>query len=140
MEFPNYAGCVLLADSHHALSEGIRRLLSTSFSTVVMVADESSLLEAARRLHCDFVIIDISLPKGNCIDFLRAFRKQFDTMKIIILGVYDMPTVAQTAIQAGANGYVVKRELGTDLLDAVDAVLNGHQYVSPAVSKVASVF
>ena|SRR5215217_2277613 len=135
MDSLKYTGCVLLADSHHGLSDGVRRLLATSFETVVMVADEGSLLEVAQRLQGDLVVIDIGLPQGSCINFLQDFRRRFEKIKIIIIGVYDAPIVAQTALSAGANGYVIKRSLATDLLNAVDAVLIGQQYISPEVLK-----
>jgi DNA-binding NarL/FixJ family response regulator len=52
---------VLLADSHHRLTEGVRRLLETAFETVIMVADEASLLEGARRVQPDMAVVDLSL-------------------------------------------------------------------------------
>ncbi len=54
--------CVLLADRHHGLSEGVRGLLETEFGTVVMVADEASLLEGAVRLRPDEAIATDLLP------------------------------------------------------------------------------
>ena len=54
-------GCVLLADRHHDLTEGVRGLLETAFETVVMVADEASLLEGASRLRPDVAVVDLSL-------------------------------------------------------------------------------
>ena len=50
--------CVLLADAHHGLSEGVRRLLATAFEAIVMVADEVSLFEAAARLRSDLAVVD----------------------------------------------------------------------------------
>ena len=57
--------CVLLADSHKELSEGVRGLLETKFATVVMVADETSLIEASGRLRPDMVVVDISLSRHD---------------------------------------------------------------------------
>ena len=51
--------CVLLADRHHGLTEGVRGLLATAFGTVVMVADEESLIDGADRLQPDVAIVDI---------------------------------------------------------------------------------
>ena len=64
--------CVMLADRHHGLTEGVRGLLETTFKTVVMVADEASLLEAADRIHPDVTIVDISLSQGSGLGWLRA--------------------------------------------------------------------
>ena len=54
--------CVLLADRHHGLTEGVRGLLETAFGTVVMVADEASLLEGASRLRPDVAVVTDLLP------------------------------------------------------------------------------
>ena len=53
--------CVLLADRHHGLTEGVRGLLETAFATVVMVADEASLIDAASRLTPEIAVVDLSL-------------------------------------------------------------------------------
>ena len=56
--------------------------------------------------------------------------------KIIVLSVHDEPTVVQAALEAGASGFVLKRAIATDLLNAVDAVLAGGRYVfAPAISR-----
>ena len=57
--------CVLLADRHHALAEGVRDLLATSFDSVVMVADEGSLFAAAARLEPALVVVDVSLSHSE---------------------------------------------------------------------------
>jgi len=57
----NY-GCVLLADSHPPMLEGVRSLLQELFEAVVMVADEASLLRAAEQLKPELAVVDVSLP------------------------------------------------------------------------------
>ena len=64
--------CVLLADRHHGLTEGVRGLLETAFGTVVMVADEASLLEGAGRLQPDVAIVDLSLARDGGLRWLRS--------------------------------------------------------------------
>ena len=61
------SGCVVLADRHHGLTEGIRGLLGTRFRTVVMVADESSLQETAARLRPMVVVADLSLARDHSL-------------------------------------------------------------------------
>jgi len=55
--------CVLLADRHHGLTEGVRGLLATAFGSVVMVADEGSLIEGAGRLQPEVAVVDLSLAR-----------------------------------------------------------------------------
>ena len=124
---------VLLADPHHALSDGVRGLLATTFRSVVMVADEVSLFESAGRLQSDLAVVDLALSRGNALDLIRRLRDRFPAMKMIIVSVHDQSSVSRSVLEAGADGFVVKRAIATDLLPAADAVLAGQRFVSPAI-------
>jgi DNA-binding NarL/FixJ family response regulator len=114
--------CVLLADRHHGLTEGVRGLLATAFGTVVMVADEPSLLEGAGRLQPDVAVVDLSLAMDGNLNWLQALRQSCPHLKVIVLSVHDEESVRQAALRAGADAFVLKRAIATDLLSAVDAV------------------
>jgi len=114
--------CVLLADRHHALTEGVRGLLETAFGTVVMVADETSMLEGAGRLQPDMAVVDLSLARDSGLGWLRALRQRCPDLKVIVLSVHDEQTVCRAALRAGADAFVLKRAIATDLLPAVDRV------------------
>ena len=126
--------CVLLADRHHGLTEGVRGLLETAFGTVVMVADEASLLEGASRLRPDVAVVDLSLAGDHGLGWLREVRRRCPGLKVIVLSVHDEQTVRQAAMEAGADAFVLKRTLATDLLTAVALVRGGeggeHQTVT----------
>ena len=117
--------CVLLADRHHGLTEGVRGLLETTFRTVVMVADEASLLEGADRIRPDVAIVDISLAQDSGLGWLRALRQRCPEVKVIVLSVHDEQSVRRAAMEAGADSFVLKRAIATDLLDAVEYVRRG---------------
>jgi DNA-binding NarL/FixJ family response regulator len=114
--------CVLLADRHHALTEGVRGLLETAFGTVVMVADEASLLEGAGRLRPDMAVVDLSLARDRGLGWLRALRQRCPELKVIVLSVHDEQAVCRAALGAGADAFVLKRAIATDLLPAVERV------------------
>ncbi len=117
-----HLSCVLLADSHQGLSEGVRGLLETAFGTVIMVAEEASLLEGAKRLQPDVAVVDLSLARHGGLDWLRTLRKLCPEVKVIVLSVHDEESVRQAAIDAGADAFVLKRAIATDLLPAVESV------------------
>jgi CheY-like chemotaxis protein len=127
--------CVLLANPHLGLIEGVHGLLATAFETVVMVADEGSLFDSARRLESDLAVVDLGLSRGNGLEMVRRLRNCFPEMKLIIISLHDQPSVSRAVIAAGANGFVAKRAIGADLLAATDAVLCGQRYVSPEVAQ-----
>ena len=121
----NPMSCVLLADRHHGLTEGVRGLLETTFGSVVMVADQASLLEGAARLRPEVAIVDLSLARDSGLGWLRALRRRCPDLKVIVLSVHDEESVRSAAIEAGAAAFVLKRTIVTDLLPAVDAVRSG---------------
>ena len=116
---------MLLADRHHGLRDSVRGLLETAFETVFMVADEASLLEGAGRLMPAVVVLDLSLSAGDLHGLLARVGARAPGSKVLLLSVHDEPTVAASALDAGADAVVLKRSLVTDLMPAVDALLAG---------------
>jgi len=125
--------CVILAGRHHGLSEGVRGLLETTFSTVVMVADEVSLFESATRLSATLAIVDLSLAAGDGVGLVSRLRGRCPHLKLIVISVHDEGSVSQSVLSAGADGFVIRHAIATDLLPAVNCVLAGERYLSPAV-------
>ena len=113
-------GCVMLADRHHGLTEAVRGLLETAFGTVVMVADEASLLEGAGRLRPDVAVVDLSLARDNSLGWLRAVRQRCPDLKVIVLSVHDEESIRRVVMEAGADAFVLKRAIATELLPAID--------------------
>ena len=129
--------CVVLADRHHTLVEGIRGLLETTFDAIVMVADEKSLLESVERLQPMMAVVDLSLARRDSLRWLQQLRERYPNLKLILLSVHSEASVCQSALAAGANGYVLKCTVATELLPAIDAVLDGQQYISQGIAKTA---
>jgi two-component system response regulator DegU len=126
------AGRVLLADCHLNMLEGVHDLLETLFETVVMVADERSLIVAVVTFEPDLAVVDLSLPVegGNIV---RRLLERYPTLRVIVLSVYDEPVLATQILEFGAAGVVLKRSAATDLLPAIQEVLRGGKYASPAL-------
>ncbi len=127
--------CVLLADRHHGLSEGVRGLLEAAFDSVFMVGDEASLLEGAHRLRPPVVIVDLSLAAGDAQGLLSRVIARSPDSKVVVLTVHDEPSVADAALRAGAHAVVLKRAIATDLLTAITEVVAGRRYASPGLSR-----
>jgi|SRR5579863_8117674 DNA-binding NarL/FixJ family response regulator len=126
--------CVLIADRHHVLFAGIRGLLETTFDKVFLVTDKASLIEGALRLQPTIIVMDLSYAAGNLPDLVRELRHQAPMAKLLLLSVHDEPAVITSAMTAGADGLVVKRALGSDLIPAIDAVLAGQRYFFSSVA------
>jgi DNA-binding NarL/FixJ family response regulator len=124
---------VLLADAHPNMLAAVRRLLEGTFAVVVMVADELSLLDAVSLMNPDLVVVDLSLPVAGSVNVVRCLLNQHPDLRVIVLSVHDEQPAISEALGAGAAGFVLKRTAVVDLTPAVDAILRGETYVSPAL-------
>ena len=112
-----------MADRHLGLVEGVRGLLETEFEAVVVVGDEVSLFESARQLHVALAVVDLSLQRGDGLGLICRIRSHFPQLKLIALSVHQEKNAEVAVIEAGADGFVLKRSIATDLLSTIDAVL-----------------
>jgi DNA-binding NarL/FixJ family response regulator len=120
--------CVLLADRHHGLTEGMCGLLETMFDTVVMVSDEPSLQASAVRIQPSVAVVDLALARGDGLGVVRRLRARCPELKLVLLSQHDDISICRSAWEAGADGFVLKRAIGTQLLDALKEVLSGRRY------------
>jgi len=97
---------------------------------VCELSDGLAAVQKAEGLKPDLILMDIGLPGLNGIEAGRQIRKLLPNAKIIFLTQESAEDVIQEALRLGALGYVVKTRAGSDLLPAVEAVLQGKQYVS----------
>jgi two-component system nitrate/nitrite response regulator NarL len=93
-------------------------------------ADGQEAVRKAGELQPDLILLDIGLPTLTGIEAARRIRKLAPKSKIIFVSQESSPDVVQEALRLGACGYVVKTKAGSDLLAAVDAVLEGKRFVS----------
>jgi DNA-binding NarL/FixJ family response regulator len=129
------ATTVLLADRHHGLYQGIRGLLETTFGKVFLVTDKASLMEGAVRLQPTVIIMDLFYAAGNLPGLVSELRRSAPATKLLLLSVHDEPTIINSAIEAGADGFIVKRAIASDLLTAVDEVLAGRRHFPSSADK-----
>jgi DNA-binding NarL/FixJ family response regulator len=90
-----------------------------------MVADEASLLEGACRVRPAVAVVDLSLAQDSGLDWLQELRRRCPELKVIVISVHDEQSVRRAAMAAGADAFVVKRDIATDLLTAVERVRGG---------------
>jgi DNA-binding NarL/FixJ family response regulator len=128
-------GRALLADSHLGMLGGVHSLLDALFETVLMVADERSLMEAVTTFKPDLVVVDLSLPREGEANIAKRLLVCRPDLRLIVLSVHDEPTVVGQMLSAGVAGFVLKRAAATDLIPAVEGVLRGQVYVSAAARR-----
>ena len=125
---------VLIADDHTIVAEGLVKLLSRRFDVVATVADGTALIEAAERLRPDVIIADLNMPSISGLEALERLKKRGLASKFVILTMHREASVAARAMRAGASAFLLKHSAGNELIDAIDEVLNGRTYLTPAVT------
>jgi DNA-binding NarL/FixJ family response regulator len=125
---------VILADDHAMFREGLALLLPPEMELVAAVSNGRELLEAARVLHPDIVVADVTMPEVGGLEALRTLRDEGLHTRFVILTVHAEPALAAEAVRAGAVGYVVKHAAGEELIEALRLAVAGRTYLSPLVS------
>jgi len=115
--------------------EPFRRLLCSTLQdklelpTIVAGSDGVEAIELAEALQPDLILLDIGLPKINGIEAARRIQEFAPRSKILFVSQELSVEVVQAAFSAGASGYVVKMDVGAELLIAIEAVLQGERFV-----------
>ena len=97
------------------------------------VSDGLAAVRYSRELQPDLVLLDIGLPDLNGIEVARQIREVAPLSKILFLSENRSLEVVAEALRSGGDGYVVKSSAASDLLPAVESVLQGKQFVSASV-------
>lgn len=126
---------VLLADDHTLVLEGFKKLLEDYCEVVGAAEDGRALLEAAQRLKPDVIVLDISMPHLNGIDAAHQLRKTVPEAKLIFITMHADQAYVSQAFKAGASGYLLKRSAGSELVQAIEAVMKGDYYVTSLIAK-----
>jgi DNA-binding NarL/FixJ family response regulator len=125
---------ILLADDHVLVAQGIQKLLEPEFELQRIVSDGRALLKAVEECRPDVVIVDISLPLLNGLDASRQILKYHPAIKVIVLTMHSESSFVTEALHIGVSGYVLKQSVGSELVQALKAVLSGNRFVSPTVA------
>ena len=132
---------LVLVEDHAILREGLRALLE--LEPDLRVAGESTngidAVEVVRNLVPSLVITDIALPGRSGIELIGCLRQVQPTLKILVLTAHNSEEYIRAALNAGADGYVLKDASRVELLQAVRAILSGQTFLCASVTaKVVS--
>jgi len=126
---------LLLCDDHRMMRDGLRAILEKEGLEVVGEASNGhDVIELARRLRPDIVVMDISMPDLNGIDATRALVGELRGIKVIGLSMNADQRYVMAMFKAGAAGYLLKNGASDELIRAVRAVAADLTYVSPSIA------
>ena len=122
-----------IADDHGLVAAGLARMLSDHHDMVGIAESGKALLTLLDRSPVDCVLLDVSMPEQGGLDVLPELRRRWPALKIVMLTMHNDRTLADAAVQLGADGYLPKDVQLQELLMAIDLVVSGRTYVSPRI-------
>ncbi len=128
---------ILIADDHGVLRAGLRALLDAEPDLQVAgeAIDGSETLRLTGELRPKVVLLDISMPGPGGIEVTRQLQGISPDARILILTVHEDEQLLQEAIHAGASGYITKRAIKSELINAIHAVWRGDMYIHPTMTR-----
>jgi DNA-binding NarL/FixJ family response regulator len=128
---------LLVADDHEVVRKGLCTLLQERPGWVVAAEarDGREAVEKAKEVKPDVVVLDINMPVLNGLEATRQITKSVARSKILVLTMYESDTMVREVLDAGARGYLLKSDAGTDLIKAVDALRRDQTYFTPRVAE-----
>ena len=133
LQMPTSPIRILAVDDHPLILNGVRDLIA-NHQDLVLVGEASTAkdaIEKYRGLRPDVTLMDIQMPIMDGIEATIAIRREFPTAKLIMLTTYDGDVRVHRALKAGAQAYVLKTLIRTELLTIVRAVHQGLKHVQP---------
>ena len=118
---------VLIVDDHEIFRRGLRALLEPSSEWQVCgeAVDGLNAVEQAQSLKPDIVVLDVSMPRLNGLEAARIIRKEQPAPQIVIITQHDSPQIRSAALEAGAQAFVTKSAVGSELITALRKLIQG---------------
>jgi DNA-binding NarL/FixJ family response regulator len=128
---------LLIADDHGIVRGGLRLLLDgqPDMEVVAEACDGVEAVELALRVRPDLCVLDVSMPRMTGLQATVEIRSHAPEIAVLLLSMYDDERYLFEALQAGAAGYVLKREADTALVAAVRAVARGEPFMTNAAER-----
>jgi two-component system response regulator NreC len=126
---------VLIVDDHTIMRDGLSALLSAdpSFEVIGTASDGKEAIITAVALKPDVILMDVNMPRTGGIDAIVHIKRQVPESKIIALTFHKEDKYIHATLDAGADAYVLKDDSRTELFTALSSVVQGKNYLSPAI-------
>jgi DNA-binding NarL/FixJ family response regulator len=128
---------LLVADDHNILRSGLRALLASEhdFQIVGEATSGRQAVAMARELAPDVVVMDLAMPLLNGMEGTRQIIETCPHIKVIVLSAYEDDEHLESALAAGAAGYLLKHTAADELIEAVRQVYQGNAFFSPSIAR-----
>jgi DNA-binding NarL/FixJ family response regulator len=128
---------LLLADDHTLVRESVRTLLEREgFDVVADVADGREAVRLTEELKPDVAVLDVGMPVLNGLDAADQIQRVVPATRIVLLTMHAEEQYVAAALRAGVRGFLLKSQVLSDLVRAIEEVASGGMYLSPRVSQI----
>jgi DNA-binding NarL/FixJ family response regulator len=127
---------IVLADDHVMFRQGVKRIIEETHGLeVVGEANDGLELLSLLKAHLpDLVLLDISMPHLRGLEAIREIKKLYPRVKVIFLTMHRSREFLQQALEAGADGFLLKEDADFELLRAIQTVRGGKKFISSLLS------
>jgi len=129
---------VLLVDDHAYIRKGIQYLLESTPDIVVAATAANGVEGVAKALASqpDVVILDISMPEMSGVEATKQIHEGCPHTHILALSIFPDKEFVQSALQAGAQGYLLKDQIGDELIEAIYSLHSGNRFFSRKIAEM----
>jgi DNA-binding NarL/FixJ family response regulator len=129
---------VLIADDHQLFREGIANLLfsAENIEVIAQAQDGADAIEKAKHFKPDVILLDIAMPVMNGIEATKKLKLLMPSVKTITVSMHSDKQYVKGALEAGADGYLLKNCTYRQLTDAIQSVYDGKKYLSQDITEL----
>ncbi len=129
---------ILLIDDHKILLEGTQRLLSglELYEVTGTASSGKEAIELLKKYDYDILVTDYELPDLSGLEIIKIAHSVNPEMKVIVLSMHDDPSVLKDLLKENIDGFVLKNDAHSSLMQALDKVTSGKKYFSDDISEI----
>ena len=129
---------IILVDDHVLVRDGIKALLEDQqdFNVINEASNGIDALKVLTSSVPDLMIIDIRMPEMNGIELVKAIKEKYKDIKTLVLSMHDSEEYVVSAIEAGADGYMLKGASKEEFLKALHTIATGEKYFAGDISSI----
>ena len=129
---------VMITDDHSMIREGLKQLLELEgdFKVVAEAADGVECISKLEEVTPDVLLLDINMPNMNGLEVLKKMKEKKIKVKVLVLTIHSEVEYLLKAVDIGVNGYLLKDSESAELKKAINAVVNGDNYIQPSLIPV----
>lgn len=128
---------IVIADDHQMILDGLRNIIQAAggFEVTGTVGDGRAVISMVATTRPDLLLLDLNLPGKDGLVVLEEVKVRFPRIRVLILTSYHSMELAGKALDLGADGYLLKDHGKAELIDALQQVMAGVQYLSDKISR-----